>query len=86
MSDTELGTSSNSFKKSFLITSLIVFTIGVILHDWLVGLFLAFFFVAWSPVIFKKEEQRGLGIYCGILLGLGLAIAFVVFGPITFYE
>jgi len=84
MGDTKNASSLNRFWKSLVVTSPIIFSIGIILHDWLVVLFLAFFFVAWSPVIFKAHEQRGLGIYCGMILGLGLSIAFIVFGPIEF--
>lgn len=86
MSDIEKGSAPNTFWRSLGVVSPIVFAIGIILHDWLVALFVAFFLVAWSPVIFKTDEQRGLGVYCGIILGLGLAIAFIVFGPVKFYE
>ena len=86
MSDAENASATSKLWRSLVVTSPIVFLIGVVLHDWLVVLFLAFFFVAWSPVIFKTDERHGLGIYCGIILGLGSAIVFIVFGPIEFYE
>jgi uncharacterized membrane-anchored protein YitT (DUF2179 family) len=71
---------------SFIVSSLMAFGAGIILHDWLVAVLVVF--VVMMPsihVAFNKSRPLIAGGYGGAVAGLGIALLFIFFGPIKFY-
>ena len=74
------------FWLSFAASCFLLACIGIALHDWLVAVLVVFVLMALSVhVAFNKKYPAIAGSYGGAVVGLGLALAFLFFGPLAFY-
>lgn len=74
------------FWTSFIVSSLVTFGAGILLHDWLVAVLVAFVVMAlFIHMAFNKKRPVIAGGYGGAVVGLGTALLFIFFGPVQFY-
>lgn len=74
------------FWLSFAASCLLLACIGVALNGWLVAVLAVFVLMALSiQVAFNKAYPAIAGAYGGAVVGLGLALVFMLFGPVAFY-